>query len=373
MFKLLIHVIVVFLCFIQVSVHGYNTNYQLTSALFARHQFDTRPYIEIYQNIQTWRANHQLRQLANIPSDAVNKRHQLFWANFFWDNFLLEALLITPIHEIRHAEVGVAYGADSIGFYGIFPLIYGEFSNTQSAHICGSGVNLHTNLARKAYMGYLTGSEEWLFLNSSYISNKAGSMVYGGLLPFGDPYGYVHYMNKAGINIKRRDLVPYYILSTMFSGGFIHSIRSSQAYLCCDESSIKPLSFSGNGVEVFWPEFSVFLNPTNVSVLSETMVQSLEGEKHGVLIGIEHGVMGKSVPTEVTLGVNYRRHPVTFLSMVSFNNQTDYFFQNMLNYKWSPTYHLIASYKTGNLKTQRQIREWFFSRDILELGVKFQF
>lgn len=349
--------------------------YRFSTELLNHHAYDTRGPKELYMNIQTYRANGQEHTLKMLRTANSGDRHRFFWTNIFLDNFVIETALISPLHEYRHAEIARHYGASNISV-NYFSTDFDDtgLSNPELAHIYGTGINFQTELARSTLMTSLLSKQPLLFTQSVYLSNKMTGLIYGGLLRFGDPANYIDNLkDRQGISITQNDLSAYYIVSTLLSGGILSYFRDVHAFLSHGTTDTPPISAKMLGGTVIWPEFSIFMNPSNVSLLAESVYYPDGDESLSIIFGIEYVLKGTSASNEYDIGFYKTFEKVSIFSQLTLNDDANYFLDSTIKYKISDTLNIFTTYQVGDNGTQRQERRWIFSKDILGVGVEYIF
>jgi len=221
-----------------------------------------------------------------------------------------------------------------------------------------AGLNFNTFLAEESFHNMVRHAAP-VPEGIGYLTNKAFSPVYfwADNSIGGDPSDYVDMLGVYGINIDKSDIQALNIGAMLLSNGFLTSVRGLPGYFRAGEH-LKPISFdthvAGQKIQVYWPEFSVYMNATGVSLRGEVLAHLNNGSLIGV--ALERNVLGDAAGIEVTLSYEAdleRFHPDISLS---YNSNGGVFANIGLGYDLSSHYRLLARAYGGGQNTLRGAR-----------------
>jgi len=238
-----------------------------------------------------------------------------------------------------------------------------------------AGLNFNTFLAKQSFHN-MVRREAPAPEGIGYLTNKAFSPIYfwadNGI--GGDPSDYVAELAFNGINVAKSDIQTMNIAAMLLSNGFLTAIRGVPAYFRAGEH-LTPISFntqiSGHDVQVFWPEFSVYMNATGVSLQAEILAKTADRSLFGV--ALESNVMGQSAGVDITLSYETdlgRLHPDITLTL---NTSGGVFANAGLSYDLSERYSMVGRAYFGGPNTLRGARLMPGGNSGGYLGVKARF
>lgn len=302
---------------------------------------DTRIYKDAYYNFNQLRFDFIKRKASE--RQRIDERKSLYWTVFFWDHFLLESLIITPIHEQAHYEV--------------------LLTDLPFVHVTAAGINMHTLIARDYHLKRLVDDQNHIFERGVYLSNKLTGLVYSALIQSGDPTYYRYY-----VNVSKNQLAVAYTIPTLLSEGVIHYVINAREFIRHGKTNLDPIQLKWDGFTINWPEFYTFMNPTNVSVLTETVVSHSSVKNTFFMMGVESPVYGENSPIEVGVGFATTFSNVQLFSECAFNTG-GYFFRSKVTFPLNSHISSVYSTMVGSNSTLKQFREWPFTSYVQTFGL----
>ncbi len=296
------------------------------------------------------------------------------------------------LHEYSHIEINHYYGhtntfvgamdsffnvpAENPYFSNVLTMAFGmapwDFTNRLVGNITdggpltpeeyvlsySAGLNFNTFLAEESFHNMVRHAAP-VPEGIGYLTNKAFSPIYfwADNSIGGDPSDYVATLDFYGITVAKSDIQALNIGAMLLSNGFMTSMRGLPGFFRAGEH-LEPISFgaqiAGQNIQVYWPEFSVYLNATGVSLRGEVLAHLESGSLIGM--ALETNVLGQAAGTEITLSYEAdfeRFHPDISLS---YNSHGGVFADVGLGYDLSSHYRLLARAYGGGQNTLRGAR-----------------
>jgi len=119
--------------------------------------------------------------------------------------------------------------------------------------------------------------------------------------------------------VSKNQLAVAYTIPTLLSEGVLHYVMNVRDYIHYGITNRDPMQLKAYGFSMSWPEFYTFMNPTNVSVLTETVVSHSSVKNTFFMMGVESPVYGENSPIEVGVGVATSFSNIQLSSECAFN------------------------------------------------------
>lgn len=240
----------------------------------------------------------------------------------------------------------------NFSYRGVSPSYTGTFpSQAANALHLGAGLNLNTFLAERDHTAFISeGYSPARGMN--YLINKVFNPVYFILDDEigGDPSDYVKALRNQGIFTSKGEIQTYNLASLFLSNGFWTSVRGLPSYFEA-ENDIKPLSwllpsspYWKHG-EVYWPEFSTYLNGEGVSFAANFHGRFDDSLIH---IAFEANVIGKNKGTDVTVGLEQKFNSFSLAPELTLNTQGGYFAKLNASFEINDNIGFEATVFTGD-------------------------
>jgi hypothetical protein len=284
-------------------------------------------------------------------------------------------------HDARHMEAARAIGSSSVGLVrsdngqsmtiGEFFLesfnptieaglyFYTKVNPTPAEMAYVAGVGLDTNmLIADSISTRIDQGEGHVTDCAPYVLNKLWGVTYFlETGPTSDAGNYMGILNGQGWSSVTRDsVISLNVVSFLLSGGFLSLAKGAFDYVVDARSTVRPLGISIDGVRVFWPELTTWLNPQCVSL--QVSVDAAWQDRAFVRLGVDSPVLGNIGTPEVTIGATVWLARLGLGMELTSHFQGVPFLKGSMEYRFSDVLSAGIEGFYGQRNTMRELREY---------------
>jgi hypothetical protein len=285
-------------------------------------------------------------------------------------------------HDQAHMEAARAIGASGIGLLrtnngqpmSIWEFFWESFNVTaepglytytksnptlaELAYVCGEGLDTNMLIAQDIGRKITEGAGHVTDL-APYLLNKLWGINYFSVTgPTSDAENYMNLVNSQGYGtIARENVIILSVAACLLSGGFLSLAKGSWDFVVQGEAAVTALRLDIGELILFWPEFTVWLNPDNISLYA-----ALDAAWKGLLAlraGMDVPVFGNTAQNpEMTLGVKAKIQRLSLCVEITSRFVRLPFFLGSAELDISDAWSIGIEGFYGQRNTMREIREY---------------
>jgi hypothetical protein len=226
------------------------------------------------------------------------------------------------------------------------------------AYVSGEGLDTNMLIAGGISRNINQGAGHITDL-APYLLNKLWGINYFAVTgPTSDAENYMNLISQQGHGtVSRTNMMALSAASCLLSGGFLSLAKGAYTFVVEGEPAVTPVQLNIGELSLFWPEFTAWLNPDNVSLL--VMVDAAWKDTLTMRAGIDVPAMGNTdANPEVTLGMKARIQRLSVGMEITSRFVGLPFFLGNVEFDMSDNYSIGAEGFYGERNTMREIREY---------------